>query len=204
MKKLLILLALISMPTFAFAAEQGTKGEKSQGSSVVNLLIPEMIIANGFDDITVNVNDKTQDTINKFPTGATDYQASDAICVASNNSRSASNQYSLVVTNSNNTDSTDNFYVTDGVSSKVHFVLTYADSATSETLAPGGTSLTTYKAWTTLTACDSGSNENATYTVTFKATGGTSAQPSIDMVPAGAYSTTLTFLFTPNNESNTY
>ena len=207
MKKLILLLALISMPTFAFAATQGQKGETSQGSAVITLKIPEMIIATGLADLTVDVNDKTANTVNNFPIGATDYVASDGICVASNNSRSGGNKYSLLATNSNNTGGSDFFVIDQGMddTNKVYFKLTYNDNkSTSEDLKQNTSSGSSFVAHTALTACDTGAVNNATYTVTFTATGGTSDRPSIDMGPAGIYTSTVTFLFTPNNESDDY
>ncbi len=202
MKKLLILLALISMPTFAFAATDGQKGETSTGTAGITLKIPEMIIATGFADLIVDVNEKTNDVTNQFPIGATDYVSSDGICVASNNSHDGSSKYSLLVTSSNNQTSSD-FFVING-SDKVYFKLNYADNKSTNQDMKQNTAGTGFVAHSALTACDSGPVNNATYTVTFTATGGTTDRPSIDMVPAGIYSTTLTFLFTPNNESSEY
>lgn len=203
MKKLLFLFSLFIIPSMVFGATNGTKGETSEGSAVITLKIPEMIIATGFADLTVDVNDKTADTVNNFPIAATDYVASDTICVASNNSRTEGNKYSLKVTSSNNTSSTD-YFVVDEASNKVYFNLNYAAGTTNEDLAQSTASGTDFVAHTSLVDCDSSATDNATYTVTFTATGGTTAKPSIDMVPAGIYDTTLTFLFTPNNESTAY
>ena len=203
MKKLILLLALISMPTIAFAATDGSKGETSQGTAGITLKIPEMIIAKGFADLTVDVNEKTNNTVNNFPIGATDYVASDGICVASNNV-GAQNKYSIKVSSNNNTTSTDFFVIRSGGDEKVYFKLTYNDNkSTSEDLKQA-TASTGYVAHSSLVACDTSPSNNATYTVTFTATGGTTDQPSIDMVPAGVYNSTLTFLFTPNNESDDY
>ncbi len=205
MKKILFLISCLAMPSIVFAATQGTKGETSEGSAVITLKIPEMIIATGFADLTVDVNDKTNDTVNQFPTGATDYVASDTICVASNNSNTGGNKYSLKVTSANNTGSTDYFVIDpDNTGNKVYFNLNYADGTTNEDLKQSTASGTDFVAHTSLIDCDSNGTDNATYTVTFTATGGSTSQPSIDMVPAGVYDTTLTFLFTPNNESTAY
>ncbi|MGI6681323.1 MAG: hypothetical protein ACOX3T_07580 [Bdellovibrionota bacterium] len=207
MKKIFILFALLALPMSSFAATQGSKGEKSEATSVITLKIPEMIIANGFADVTLDVNLKTLDTPNQFPEGSANYTKSDTICVASNNSRSGNNEYSLVVTSSNNTGSSDYFVVDSGgtAGNKVYFDLKYSDGATTQSLVQNQASSTSYVAHTSLISCDGGSpTDNATYTVTFTDRSGTTGRPSIDMVPAGVYTTTLTFLFTPNNESDNY
>lgn len=210
MRKLFLFFIACAMivPATSFAASDGQKGETSEGSAVITLRIPEMIIATGFDDIDIIGEDELAPgtTPNNYLT-ATEYVRSAGICVASNNKDVQANKYKVKVSNDNNSGTavTDYFVKDTGSSDKVWFNLNYSDKdGTAQDLKEGTDSTAYFTAYDVLNACDSGSaTDNATYTVTFKTTGGTSDRPSIDMVPAGQYTATLTFLLTPINENST-
>ena len=135
------------------------------------------------------------------------FARSASICVASNN-QGAANKYKVTVSNDNNTGSTDYFVKNASYDDKVYFVLNYKDAnSTSQDLVQNTISTAEYTAHTSLIDCNTAygaTTDNATYTITFQSRGGTTDQPSVDMVRAGTYVSTLTFLFTPNQESSDY
>ena len=159
--------------TTCMAETQGDVGPTSQGTSVISMTIPKLVLITGMANLAFGTYD-----------GQGDETLDEDICIYSN-MEAAGNTYQVTATGSG---AASAFTITDSTDT-IAYTLKYNDEASPNGVAidTPGSPLELQTGWTNDAAC---SSDNANYQVTF-------AESDLLAVHNGVYSGTLTLLIEP-------
>lgn len=174
--KVSFIVSFFLLPSFVFAATQGTLGTTSTGTVNISITIPALVQATGFSDITLG-------STSSFPaTGNT------TACIYSN---VASPLGSYFVTASSLNTSGSNFRVKDsGTNFIVYSAFWNNTSAASQTTALTSGTITAQQTGGSAVSLTCGGSANANFNISFSAA-------QVEGAPAATYTDVVTILITP-------